>query len=114
MMGHQRILEIGQRIAAVRNHRNMTGEQLGDLIGVSRKEISAYEHGRIGPALLARLDDIARALHCKPADLLKPPDAPLPRLPRNFRFQPPKKFELNALQVAFIAAVDRMWLRAIR
>jgi transcriptional regulator with XRE-family HTH domain len=85
---HIDIEQVGRRLVAIRKDRNMTEQQLGDVIGVSRSEIWQYEHGRIRVVLL-RLGDIARALHCKRADLLQPLDAPLPQLPRRgFRPRP--------------------------
>jgi transcriptional regulator with XRE-family HTH domain len=79
------IAQLGRRLAAIREHRRLTQAGLGAAIGRTGKSISSYEHRRSAQAMLAHLDDIAAALDCKRADLLAPPDAPLPQLRRAAR-----------------------------
>lgn len=37
---------IGAQVANLRKERNLSGKQLGDLIGVSQQQISRYEQGK--------------------------------------------------------------------
>jgi len=104
MMTYKRYVDIGKRIAAIRNNRGMTEKELGAAIGRTGKTISAYEHGKVGAAMIAHLDDIALALHCNRRDLLAPPEAALPRI----KFRAPRRESLNPLRRIFLTAIERM------
>ncbi len=67
----------GKRLAAIRGARHMTQRELAAAIGVSLGLIGTWELGRTTPRR-KWLEALARALHCKPADLLAPIHAPLP------------------------------------
>jgi transcriptional regulator with XRE-family HTH domain len=60
---------IGARLVAVRKARGMSQNWLAKRIGVSVGTVQAYEHGR-ARVTVERLEALADALQCKPADLL--------------------------------------------
>ena len=68
----------GNRLHEIRQHREISQGRLANAIGVTVGTIQNYEHGR---AVLGvdRLEQLARALQCEPAELLMPPGSPLPR-----------------------------------
>lgn len=51
--------ELGARVAALREARGMTGQQLGDVLGLSRSQVSKIEHGsrRLEVSELAEIAD---------------------------------------------------------
>src|SRR5271156_2027702 len=51
---------LGARIAALREARGMTGEELGSAIGLSRSQISKIEHGtrRLDVSEIAEIADV--------------------------------------------------------
>jgi transcriptional regulator with XRE-family HTH domain len=72
---------IAKRLHQVREHRHISQGQIAKAIGVSVGTVQNYEHARTHiPA--DRLEQLARALQCEPADLLAPPEAPPPRYRR--------------------------------
>jgi transcriptional regulator with XRE-family HTH domain len=71
-----------RRLALIRRDRGLTQEQLGLAVGESRQTITHWEND---PGFEPRLSDVnkcARALRCRPKDLLAPLDAPIARRPR--------------------------------
>ena len=60
---------IGERIAALRNHRGLTQAELGEAIGESKQTIYKYERGIITNIPLQKVEAIARALRCPPVAL---------------------------------------------
>lgn len=82
-MSNQRL---GKRLAMIREHRHQSQAELAAAIGVTKSAISQYERGRI-TIKASRLEELARALHCRSADLLAPLNVPLPRA--SFRGGPP-------------------------
>lgn len=69
---------LGQRLHQVRAYREISQGQIARALGVSTGTIQNYEHGRVHiPADC--LEQLAGALQCEPADLLRPPGSPLPR-----------------------------------
>jgi transcriptional regulator with XRE-family HTH domain len=60
----------GARLAEIRKVRGLSQGQLAKAIGVTVGTIQAYEHGRARIAV-ERLEALADALQCEPADLLK-------------------------------------------
>jgi transcriptional regulator with XRE-family HTH domain len=68
----------GQRLREVRQHRGISQAELARLVGLKVGTIQAYEHARNGMSM-TRIEQLARALQCEPADLMMPPGAPLPR-----------------------------------
>ena len=68
---------VGKRLATIREHRRMSPTDLAAAIGVTKACDSQYERGRI-TIKATRLDQLARALHCRAGDLLHPIDGPLP------------------------------------
>ena len=70
--------DIGLRIAAVRRFRSMSQSQLAAAIGVSKSVVAHWEHAR-AKVDVVRLIAIARALRCRPDDLLRPLSEDLPR-----------------------------------
>jgi transcriptional regulator with XRE-family HTH domain len=74
----------GKRLLEVRQHRKLSQGRLARAIGVSIGTIQHFEHARV--AITAdRIEQMARALQCESADLLKPPGAPPPRYRHSYR-----------------------------
>jgi transcriptional regulator with XRE-family HTH domain len=68
----------GQRLYQVRQHRGISQGKIARAVGVSVGTIQNYEHSRVR-VTVDRLEQLALALRCKPAELLAPPGSPLPR-----------------------------------
>jgi transcriptional regulator with XRE-family HTH domain len=62
----------GARLLEIRKIRGLSQGRLAKTIGVTVGTIQAYEHGR-SRITVERLEALADALQCEPADLLKPP-----------------------------------------
>src|SRR6266566_7292232 len=62
---------VGRRIRLLRYERELTQEELGTAVGISRNFVSLIEHGEHGMNLV-RLFALARALEIEPAQLLRP------------------------------------------
>ncbi len=60
---------LGKAIKGVREERQLTQAELGDLVGLSRPAIAAFETGRVTPSL-ELVDVIARALSLHPRALV--------------------------------------------
>jgi len=88
---------IAKRLHQVREHRQISQGRIAEAIGVSVGTIQNYERGRV-PITTGRLEQLAQALQCKPADLLAPSEAPLPH-DRHYRIsrQHAKKPTANTL-----------------
>jgi transcriptional regulator with XRE-family HTH domain len=87
----------GERLRQVREHRKMSQRRLAKAIGVSVGTVQNYERGRVA-ITTDRLEQLARALQCEPADLLKPSGSPPPRYRHRYRgFRPrlPRQFVLD-------------------
>jgi transcriptional regulator with XRE-family HTH domain len=68
---------LGKRLRQIREARGLSQGKLAHLIGVSVGTVQNYEQSRNRiPA--DRIEPIAVELQCRPADLLLPPDSPLP------------------------------------
>lgn len=70
--------QLGQRLRQIREARGISQGRLARLIGVSVGTVQNYEHGR-NPIPTDRLEPLAMALQCKPAELLAEPGSPPPR-----------------------------------
>lgn len=73
-----------ERLRQVRQHRKISQGHIAKAIGVSVGTIQNYERGRAA-ITTGRLVQLARALQCEPADLLRPPGSPLPRYRHRYR-----------------------------
>ena len=62
----------------IRQHRKISQGKIAKAIGVSVGTVQNYERGRAS-ITTDRLEQLARALQCEPAELLQPPGSPLPR-----------------------------------
>jgi transcriptional regulator with XRE-family HTH domain len=60
---------VGARLAEIRGYRGLSQSQLAKAIDVTVGAIQAYEHGRARISI-ERLEKLARALQCEPANLL--------------------------------------------
>ena len=69
---------VGERIAQVRIAADVSQARLAKRVGVTVGTIQNYERGR-NSLTVTRLWELAIALNCEPADLLKPSGSPLPR-----------------------------------
>jgi transcriptional regulator with XRE-family HTH domain len=71
----------GARLLEIRKTRSLSQARLAKAIGVTTGTIQAYEHSR-ARITVERLEALAEALQCEPAELLAPPGARLlPRYP---------------------------------
>jgi len=64
-------IELGQRVSLARKKINLTQEQLGDAVGLTRTSITNLEKGR-QKALLHTVYGLAEALQIPVTDLLPP------------------------------------------
>jgi transcriptional regulator with XRE-family HTH domain len=78
--------QLAQRLMIVRKAARLSQRQLAQIIRVSEQTIQNYEHGRSGISI-ERLAELARALRCSPNDLLREPEAPLPKWLKRFSGQ---------------------------
>ena len=62
--------EMGKRIKQKREDLNMTMEELGKKLGVTKSTISKYERGEVKQIKRSHLDDLAKILHCSPEWLM--------------------------------------------
>jgi transcriptional regulator with XRE-family HTH domain len=62
---------IGARLAELRSRSGLSQARLAKAIGVTTGAIQAYEHGR-ARITVERLEALADALQCEPAELLAP------------------------------------------
>jgi transcriptional regulator with XRE-family HTH domain len=60
---------VGARVTEARKARGLSQVRLAKAIGVTTGAVQAYEHGRTR-ITVERLEALADALHCEPADLL--------------------------------------------
>lgn len=68
----QKYIEIGYNISYYRKHRNLTQEELAELVGISRQHLGAIEAPNIVRSFsLDLLFSIADALHIEPYQLLE-------------------------------------------
>lgn len=89
---------LGQRVAEQRRLVGMTRARLAEHVGVTVETISRLERGIVVP-LLARIDDVARALGTELAELFrgptsKPDSAAIARLVALARSKPVDDLEL--------------------
>ena len=76
---------LAARLRELKDFRNLSYQQLGNAIGVSKVSVFEYLNGTIRiPA--DRLPHLANALDCTVGDLFMPPGSPLPKA-RNVRLQ---------------------------
>jgi UDP-N-acetylglucosamine 1-carboxyvinyltransferase len=61
----QRCLEIGRRIRQARRHRDLTQDQLAELLGISRVTMNRVERGR-AELTMTQIDRLARELCYSP------------------------------------------------
>lgn len=61
---------MGERIRALRRHRALSQERLGELVHLDRRTIGRYENG-LAPPTLDELGAIARALGIEAWQLLR-------------------------------------------
>jgi transcriptional regulator with XRE-family HTH domain len=71
---------IGRRLAAIRNSRGLTQDELAAAVGKTRGSIGHLEAGRVADVGVLVLCRIADALGCGLRDLLAPVGAPIPPL----------------------------------
>jgi transcriptional regulator with XRE-family HTH domain len=63
-------MEIGAKIKAARLAKNMTQEELGNLIGVQKSAIAKYESGRVVNIKRSTLKKISDILGIRPSELI--------------------------------------------
>jgi transcriptional regulator with XRE-family HTH domain len=68
---------VGKRLKAIRESRGLTQDQLADLVGVKERTISRYETGASkGLYDDEVLDELSKALHVEPEDIIGPRAVP--------------------------------------
>jgi len=60
----------GERVASLRQRRNMSQNDLAAAMNVSKQQVSRWETGKASPPL-ARIIDLARVLQCTTSDLME-------------------------------------------
>ena len=63
-------MEIGKKIKEARIAKNLTQEDLGNIIGVQKSAIAKYESGRVVNIKRSTLQKIASALNIRPSELI--------------------------------------------
>ena len=63
-------MDIGKKIKHARLAKNMTQEELGNIIGVQKSAIAKYESGRVVNIKRSTLQKIASALNIRPSELV--------------------------------------------
>ena len=63
-------MDIGQKIKEARKNKNMTQEELGNIVGVQKSAIAKYESGRVVNIKRSTLQKIASALNIRPSELV--------------------------------------------
>lgn len=69
-MNHPFLKSFGRRIKALRNHKNLSQEQLAQIAELDRTYISGIERGVRNVSLLT-IEKLALSLQIEPAELLK-------------------------------------------
>ena len=62
--------EMGKRIKQKREEANMTMEELGKKLGVTKSTISKYERGEISQIKRNHVEELSKILHCSPEWLM--------------------------------------------
>lgn len=62
--------EMGKRIKQKREEANMTMEELGKKLGVTKSTISKYERGEISQIKRTHVEELSKILHCSPEWLM--------------------------------------------
>jgi transcriptional regulator with XRE-family HTH domain len=105
---------LGNRLHQIRQHRKTSQGRLAKALGVSVGTIQNYEHGRVH-ITAGRLEQLAMALQCEPADLLESPDTPPPRYRRYRIFQQRASSSWYKLQpVLDLDDEDQRWLASVQ
>lgn len=63
-------MDIGAKIKAARIAKNMTQEELGNLIGVQKSAVAKYENGRVVNIKRSTLKKISNVLGIRPSELI--------------------------------------------
>ncbi len=63
---------VGRRLRQIRRSRDLTQEQLAELVGLSANFISLIENGDAAPSF-ATIEKLAQALNVEPTDFFQPP-----------------------------------------
>lgn len=63
-------MDIGQKIRSARIAKDLTQEELGNLVGLQKSAIAKYENGRVVNIKRSTLQKLAQALDLKGSDLI--------------------------------------------
>ena len=63
-------MDIGKKIKEARKAKNMTQEELGNIVGVQKSAIAKYDSGRVVNIKRSTLQKIASALNIRPSELV--------------------------------------------
>jgi repressor LexA len=61
---------LGERMKRIREEKNLTLEEIGQKVGLTKATLSRYESGEIGNIPLGRVQDIANMLNVSPEWLI--------------------------------------------
>ena len=61
---------ISERLKKLRQDKNMTMDEVANLMSTTRQNIYKYEHGKIGNMPLSRIEDYARVFHVSPSYIM--------------------------------------------
>lgn len=76
-------MELNEKIKMLRAKRNMTLEEVGNIVGVGKSTVRKWESGDIANMRRDKIAKLAEALHTTPAYLMGWDDDPLASLPPN-------------------------------
>ena len=63
-------MELGQKIREARLAKNLTQEELGNIVGLQKSAIAKYENGRVVNIKRSTLQKLAKALDLRGSDLI--------------------------------------------
>lgn len=67
-------MEIGEKIRRARQAKNLTQQELGDMVGVQKSAIAKYENGRVVNIKKDTLQKLAKVLGLRISDLIEVED----------------------------------------
>ncbi len=90
-------MELGDRIRLLRTQKNMTLEELGELVGVGKSTVRKWENGMIANMRRDKIAKVAKALDVSPAFLMGWPD-------NNEKKELPKQFSVSRSEEIILTA----------
>lgn len=69
-------MELGEKIKRARQAKNLTQQELGDMIGVQKSAIAKYENGRVVNIKKSTLQKLAKILGLRVNDIIEIEESP--------------------------------------